>query len=810
MRKVEADRGARRSVRKAAGGAIVMAVVACVSLSLLLYVGFGEATRTLERFQIDKLASQGRYLQYALNEFLRPGHPIRQFVGFQAKTGDVLASDHGIGAIAVFDPAGRPVFANGIGADRLLSAGFALPDASGPGYEVREDGAVVQVLLPLRNRFEQVATLVVTMDRAVVSDQVRASFEPLAIAAAGAALCFGVAAAAVGVRRRRWTHGLFALAFVGVAAMVIATLAALYADGAQAKSKSMADTLAQRLSKVVAYGLDIWELDGIDDVLKDYQALNPEMARAGIVVDGVVRFHTEMDAVGLPWRSDPAHYEYVSDMSAGGSRSIQLAVAIPSDVVFRQTVRSVKNFTALFIASGLMAGVFLQIAGALRGRASRAALRAPDVEAEDREAEKEAGGGLLDLAKPIFFVAVASEHLAYSFLPQYLTSIAAASGLSSNYVSAPFTLYYLCFALSLLPAGHLSQRAGARPLMIWGLLASAAGLTALAISGDFLAVCLARAVSGMGQGVLFIAIQSYILDTAPPGRKTRGAAIIVFGFQGGMITGMAIGSLLVGQIGQMQVFGLAAAVAALTAFHAVLVVPGRAHPAFRDRAARAASLKDMARDLGHALRDVEFMRAMLLVGLPAKAVLTGVVIFALPLMLAASGYRQEDIGQILMIYAAAVVLSSSYISAIVDRTQRTGVVLSFGSFLSASALIAVGYFGATGGTEALVGDEAATALTIVAVAVLGLAHGLINAPVVTHVAATEVARRAGAAPVTATYRLLERIGHVAGPAIVGQLLASGIATGQSVAWVGGAVLAMAALFAIRQTRTPVAAKEPAQ
>lgn len=804
MAEAVAQGGARRPLRKAAGDAIVMAVVACVSLSLLLYVGFGEATRTLERFQIDKLASQGRYLQYALNEFLRPGHPIRQFVGFQAKTGDVLASDHGIGAIAVFDPSGRPVFENGVGSGRLLEARHALPAAGGAGYDVRADDAVVQVLLPLRNRFEQVATLVVTMDRAVVTDRVRTSFEPLAIAAAGAALGFGVAAAAVGVRRRRWTQGLFALAFAGVAAMVVATLASLYADGAQAKSKSMADTLAQRLSKVVAYGLDIWEFDGIDDVLKDYQALNPEMSRAGIVVDGVVRFHTDAEAIGRPWRHDPANYEYVSNMSAGGGRSIELAVAIPSDMVFRQTVRSVKNFAALFIASGLMAGVFLQIAGALRGRAGH---RAPHSAAYEREADREPGGSLLDLAKPIFFVAVASEHLAYSFLPQYLTSITAAAGLSANYVSAPFTLYYLCFALSLLPAGHLSQRVGARPLMIWGLLASAAGLTALAVSGDFLSVCLARAMSGMGQGVLFIAIQSYILDTAPPGRKTRGAAIIVFGFQGGMITGMAIGSLLVAQIGQMQVFGLAAAVAALTAFHAVLVVPGRAHPAFRDRAARAATLKDMARDLGHALRDVEFMRAMLLVGLPAKAVLTGVVIFALPLMLSASGYRQEDIGQILMIYAAAVVLSSSYISAIVDRTQRTGVVLSFGCFLSASALIAVGYFGATGRTEALVSDEAATALTIVAVAVLGLAHGLINAPVVTHVASTEVARRAGAAPATATYRLLERIGHVAGPAIVGQLLASGISTAQSVAWVGGAVLAMAALFAIRPAGLPAVAAE---
>ena len=45
--------------------------------------------------------------------------------------------------------------------------------------------------------------------------------------------------------------------------------------------------------------------------------------------------------------------------------------------------------------------------------------------------------------------------------------------------------------------------------------------------------------------MLFIGIQAYILAVASPEKKTQGNAIIVFGFQGGMISGMAIGSLLV-------------------------------------------------------------------------------------------------------------------------------------------------------------------------------------------------------------------------------------------------------------------------
>lgn len=774
--------------------AITMTIVAGLSLVLLLYVGFGEATRTLQQFQVDKLASQGRYLQSTLNDFLRPGHPIKQFVGFNAKTGNILSSDKTISGIAIFDESETAIFQNGDVGGNLLPQAAQLEGDDNESFRVRADDKLVQVLLPLTNRFEQVGSLVITMETAIVNDRVRSGFEPLFAAAIFAAVAFGIATSVLGADlgpRKRWLHALFAASFIGVSGVVIATLVTLYAEGAQAKSKSMADTLGQRLSNIVAFGLNIWEIDGIDDLLADYRALNPDMAHAAIIVDGSVRFHTDRSAVGQQWRSNPDHYEYISNMSQSGGRDIKLAVAIPSDVVMRQTTRSVKNFAALFIASALMAGVFLQIAGSLRRLGGASATPEPD------DAQPVGDTALLNLVKPVFFIAVASEHLAYAFMPQYVTSLANAAGLASDFASAPFTLYYLFFALSLVPAGHLSQRFGARPLMVWGLLASGGGLLALTMAPDFYIVCAARALSGIGQGILFIGVQSYILDMASPGRKTRGAAIIVFGFQGGMITGMAIGSLLVTHIGQNDLFMVAASVALLMAAYTVLVVPGHKSVKVAELEPQTKTFSLMFRDLGRVLKDFEFLRTMLLVGVPAKAVLTGVVIFALPLLLSSAGFRQEDIGQILMIYAGSVMISSSYISGFVDRSRRTDDVLLVGCFLSAAALIAIGVFGPGGIEAAAKAGHANTIAMIAAVAVLGVAHGLINAPVVTHVATSAVSQDIGAAPVTATYRFLERIGHVAGPAIVGQLMASGMAAGASVAWVGVAILLMSALFALK-------------
>ena len=100
-----------------------------------------------------------------------------------------------------------------------------------------------------------------------------------------------------------------------------------------------------------------------------------------------------------------------------------------------------------------------------------------------------------------------------------------------GFASAPFTAYYLGFALSLIPAGVLCDRRGAKPVMLLGLVLAAGSVLALALPLGIWEMTALRAISGIGQGVLLIGVQSYILAVASPEKKTQGAAIIVFGFQ---------------------------------------------------------------------------------------------------------------------------------------------------------------------------------------------------------------------------------------------------------------------------------------
>jgi predicted MFS family arabinose efflux permease len=303
-----------------------------------------------------------------------------------------------------------------------------------------------------------------------------------------------------------------------------------------------------------------------------------------------------------------------------------------------------------------------------------------------------------------------------------------------------------------------------------------------------------RGLSGIGQGMVFIGIQAYILAVAPPEKKTQGAAIIVFGFQGGMISGMAIGSLLVSYLQPQGVFLVSGTIGLAAAIYSVLLVPRvmeRAQPKFGS----STGTFGIVNGLRHVLRNGEFLKTIFCIGVPAKAILTGTITFALPLLLGQHGYRQEDIGQIIMLYAMCVVAASGPISRLVDRTGNTTSTLFWGATISGTGLVLLGLMGSPAVGDGVLG----TAVVIGGVALVGLAHGFINAPVVTHVAHSELAKEIGANSATTTYRFVERIGHVAGPALAGQLFLIWGQSPQILTGLGIATAALGFLFLVRKT-----------
>jgi drug/metabolite transporter (DMT)-like permease len=91
---------------------------------------------------------------------------------------------------------------------------------------------------------------------------------------------------------------------------------------------------------------------------------------------------------------------------------------------------------------------------------------------------------------------------------------------------------------------------------------------------------------------------------------------------------------------------------------------------------------------------------------------------------------------------------------------------------------------------------------------VGLAHGFINAPVVTHVAHSQLSKEIGANSVTTTYRFVERIGHVAGPVLVAQLFLIWGQSPQILTGIGIATVVLGFLFLVRKPTRPVRALGP--
>lgn len=769
-----------------------MFVVAVASMVLLIYVSFGEAKRTYEKFQIEKLIAQGQVVQSSIETFVRPGLPIQQFVGFVQLAEPMVKADPLIDAISAYNSENEQVFTSGETRTYLLKNAEASYKLGEEGAEVRRTGELLQVQLPLRNRFEQVGMLVLSVPNAKISERVQEAFKPLVIAAIlgcvlFAVLVFVTASSPSASARARWVAGGFAATFIITSVFVVSTLVDVYSQGAQARAKSLADSLGQRLDDLVAYNVNFDDVTGIIKLFGDYKRLNPDLRSAALIVDGKVRAHPDPDRRGSDWDSVADDYEYTVVISpADAVRVVEIKVALPRNIVFKQVVRSIKNAAALFVASGFFAVIFMGLARSLQNLAQS---RGNNWSLEEESAT-------INLVKPVFFLAVFAEHLSYAFLPNTMQSLALAAKLSPAFAAVPFVVYYTAFALSLIPAGYLERGIGPRALILAGLALAGGGLAMLALPIDFWLAVAARVLAGIGQGALFIGVQAYVLANSSSEYRTRAGSAIVFGYQAGMIAGMAIGSLLVSYMDAPGVFYLGAAVAISTALYAVFVLPLNV-----TAAEKSAALTSAATDMFRMIRDKTFARTIFLVGMPAKAVLTGVVLFGLPLLLAQQDFVREDIGQITMIYAGAVIVASHYASARADRSQNTETIVFFGTCMTAVGLIVMSVAGFINwNTSSMTG----VIVIVLGAVIVGFAHGFINAPIVTHVTNTPAAEQVGMMGAAATYRLMERAGHVLGPMLVGQIF---MYFGQSWQVLGGmaiVIFVFGALFLSpggQQTRT---------
>ena len=211
---------------------IAMLAVSNLSIFLLLYIGFGEAQRTYEQFQYEKMMAQGQIVQNAMEKVLRPGLPLKQYVGFNALSEHILASDESIAVIIAYDRDENPVFTSG---GELIPLFSAQPDSPSNAQMDEFSEKYLQVTLPLNSRFEQIGSLSLSAPRSTIRNRIAVCFDFLFIAGAVLSLAFSLFITmfkpALQKRKAPWIQISFASTFIAMSIIIVSSLVSLYSEG---------------------------------------------------------------------------------------------------------------------------------------------------------------------------------------------------------------------------------------------------------------------------------------------------------------------------------------------------------------------------------------------------------------------------------------------------------------------------------------------------------------------------------------------------------------------------------------------------
>jgi MFS family permease len=143
------------------------------------------------------------------------------------------------------------------------------------------------------------------------------------------------------------------------------------------------------------------------------------------------------------------------------------------------------------------------------------------------------------LAVFAFFVAMLGATLPTPLYPLFEQHY----GFGPLLVTVIFAIYAVGVIAGLVLFGNLSDRLGRKPLLLFGLVLSAASALLFLLAGSLAPIYVARIVSGLSAGIFTGTATAYVIDLAPGGRFRLASFAAVFANLGG-------GTLLAGLLAQ--------------------------------------------------------------------------------------------------------------------------------------------------------------------------------------------------------------------------------------------------------------------
>lgn len=356
------------------------------------------------------------------------------------------------------------------------------------------------------------------------------------------------------------------------------------------------------------------------------------------------------------------------------------------------------------------------------------------------------------------FLFMFAEQLSRPFLPLLVKDILPAwsDGAGRDLlIGMPITAFMIVVAFGMPLAGRWIERAGCVRAFLAGAFAMLFGLFGAAFALSIYDFTLWRMLTAAGYATMFMACQAFVLDGTDETDRARGISLFVGAIMMAEICAPAIGGILADRLGYSVVFIFGAVVAALAAFLGQKIL--REHVNERAVAPAGSGLATMLRSLA----SVRFLILLLFAAIPAKLMLTGILFYLVPVVLAEMSVSQADIGRIVMAYGVPGLLLMPFFSSLADRLRCHGLMVGLGGIITGAALLPVLF-------------DANRSLVIIGVAGLGIGQAMSIASqlaLVTEVCRDKIAA-SGKMAVLGPYRFMERIGAALGPLVAGGLSAA--------------------------------------
>ncbi len=372
------------------------------------------------------------------------------------------------------------------------------------------------------------------------------------------------------------------------------------------------------------------------------------------------------------------------------------------------------------------------------------------------------------LGRPAAFSMVFMWAIPASFLPLFMESLYEPMfGLPKDIVlGLPISLEMFAALVAALTAGVLSDRKGWHVPFLSGLVLCSAGAFGSWIATSGTQFVLSRGLTGLGYGLAWMAIQSYIFKFTTPLTRAQGISNLVAGIVSGQICGTAVGAMLSERIGYSQAFLVSAVLVVLPLAFTMSFM--RRYMRRPDRVALADRFR--IADLRELLFNRNYASILILSLVPFALCQVGLLMYAAPIYLNKMGASQSNIGRVLMIYGLSVIYIAPWISKYVDRTERKKLFIVLGGIVGGGGLMSL-YF------------HSGQMAVMLAVFLMGVSGSLVGSAQSAFALKLGIIQRVGVGKAMSVQRAADKLGQMLGPLVLGGIIAS-VGIGNGVAIVG--------------------------